>query len=495
MSARTPAGPLHGDGAPRRARPAAPPADLNALDARRLAAVGRAGVDGELHLGGVDGHRAGRASTAPRLFVLDEADFRGRCRGLRRRLRAAPTSTTPARRSSAAQVARWVAEEGLHLDVCTGGELAVALPPASPPSGSRCTATTSRSSSSRAAVDAGRRPRSCVDSFDEIDRLAAGRARVGRRAPAGAGPGRPSASRRTPTSSSRPRTRTRSSASRWPAATRSTRGGAGHPRSRRCELAGLHCHIGSQIFDTAGFEVAAHRVVGLLAPDPRRARRRAAASSTSAAASASPTLTDDDPADPADVATTAARDRRARVRGARPAGAAAGGRARPGDRRAGHASPSTRSAPSSRSARRRARSRTYVSRRRRHERQHPHRPLRRRLHRARSPAARSRRRAVLCRVVGKHCESGDIVVRDVWLPADVAPGDLLAVAATGAYCRSMASNYNHRAAPAGGRGPGRAAPGSSGADAVRRVALDAVLADVTAPSAHRPEQPSERRRE
>jgi diaminopimelate decarboxylase len=50
---------------------------------------------------------------------------------------------------------------------------------------------------------------------------------------------------------------------------------------------------------------------------------------------------------------------------------------------------------------------------------------------------------VLARVVGKHCESGDIVVRDTWLPGDVCPGDLLAVAATGAYCRSMASNYNH----------------------------------------------------
>jgi diaminopimelate decarboxylase len=50
---------------------------------------------------------------------------------------------------------------------------------------------------------------------------------------------------------------------------------------------------------------------------------------------------------------------------------------------------------------------------------------------------------VLARVVGKHCESGDIVVRDTWLPGDVAAGDLLAVAATGAYCRSMASNYNH----------------------------------------------------
>ena len=50
--------------------------------------------------------------------------------------------------------------------------------------------------------------------------------------------------------------------------------------------------------------------------------------------------------------------------------------------------------------------------------------------------------AALSRVVGKHCESGDIVVRDVNLPADTARGDLLAVAATGAYGRSMASNYN-----------------------------------------------------
>lgn len=47
-----------------------------------------------------------------------------------------------------------------------------------------------------------------------------------------------------------------------------------------------------------------------------------------------------------------------------------------------------------------------------------------------------------CRVVGKHCESGDIVVHDVDLPADLRAGDLLAVPATGAYGRSMASNYN-----------------------------------------------------
>lgn len=55
---------------------------------------------------------------------------------------------------------------------------------------------------------------------------------------------------------------------------------------------------------------------------------------------------------------------------------------------------------------------------------------------------------VLSRIVGKHCESGDIVVRDCHLPADIQPGDLIAVAATGAYCRSMASQYNGTPRPA-----------------------------------------------
>ncbi|MFZ4116975.1 MAG: diaminopimelate decarboxylase [Rhodoluna sp.] len=51
----------------------------------------------------------------------------------------------------------------------------------------------------------------------------------------------------------------------------------------------------------------------------------------------------------------------------------------------------------------------------------------------------------LSRVVGKHCESGDIVVRDAYLPEDIAPNDLVVVATTGAYCFSLASNYNYLA--------------------------------------------------
>ena len=68
-----------------------------------------------------------------------------------------------------------------------------------------------------------------------------------------------------------------------------------------------------------------------------------------------------------------------------------------------------------------------------------------------SPILASRSSAAkpaLSRVVGKHCESGDIVVRDCYLPEDINPNDLVAVAATGAYCHSLASNYNYVTRPA-----------------------------------------------
>ena len=60
---------------------------------------------------------------------------------------------------------------------------------------------------------------------------------------------------------------------------------------------------------------------------------------------------------------------------------------------------------------------------------------------------RSSAPGMLSRVVGKHCEAGDILVKDEFLPADLVPGDLVAVPGTGAYCRSMASNYNHALRP------------------------------------------------
>jgi diaminopimelate decarboxylase len=55
--------------------------------------------------------------------------------------------------------------------------------------------------------------------------------------------------------------------------------------------------------------------------------------------------------------------------------------------------------------------------------------------------------AINSRIVGKHCESGDILISEIDMPEDVKAGDLLAIPATGAYGRSMASNYNHMPRP------------------------------------------------
>ena len=74
-------------------------------------------------------------------------------------------------------------------------------------------------------------------------------------------------------------------------------------------------------------------------------------------------------------------------------------------------------------------------------------------------------------VAGRHCESGDEIARDVELPADIHPGDLLAVACTGAYQHSMASNYNMV-----GRPPIVAVRHGRGPELVRRETVADLLA-------------------
>jgi diaminopimelate decarboxylase len=78
---------------------------------------------------------------------------------------------------------------------------------------------------------------------------------------------------------------------------------------------------------------------------------------------------------------------------------------------------------------------------------------------------------VVSRVVGVHCEGGDILVRDDFLPSDVTIGDLLAVPASGAYSRSMASNYNHTPRP-----PVVAVRDGQITSMIRRESLDDILA-------------------
>ncbi|MGO1167567.1 MAG: diaminopimelate decarboxylase, partial [Janibacter sp.] len=77
----------------------------------------------------------------------------------------------------------------------------------------------------------------------------------------------------------------------------------------------------------------------------------------------------------------------------------------------------------------------------------------------------------LVRVVGRHCESGDIVVMDEYLPEDIAAGDLIAVPGTGAYCRSLSNQYNHTPRP-----PVVAVRDGAARVIVRRETIDDLLA-------------------
>ena len=352
-----------------------------------------------------------------------------------------------------------MAEEGLSLDVCSGGELTVALRAGTDPARIGFHGNNKSIAELRRALEAGV-GRIVVDSFDEIDRLA--RARRARPAgPRRSWCGSPPASRRTPTSTSPPRTRTRSSASPSTPATRSRRS-RGSPRSAGFRLLGLHSHIGSQIFDTSGFEVAARRVLALHAKVSGSSASRCR-SSTSAAGSASPTPTQDDPSDAAPARCRAHQDRRARVPRARR-------RPCPGSR-------SSPAAPSSgpsmctlyevgtvkvveldAGARPRLR-----LRRRWHERQHPHRAVRRRLLGHAGVALLDAPRRCSRGWWASTARPATSSSRTSSCPVTWRPATCVAVPATGAYCRSMASNYNHAAPPAGGGGPRTARRGWSSA--------------------------------
>jgi len=206
------------------------------------------------------------------------------------------------------------------------------------------------------------------------------------------------------------------------------------------ELVGLHSHIGSQIFDTSGFEVAAHRVVELAArvkdgygvelPELNLGGGLGIAY-----------VSGDDPQTPAGIADRlrAIVHRECDAAGLRLPRLSV----EPGRAIVGPSGVTVYEVGTVKDVRLDGGlTRSYIS-----VDGGMSDNIRTALYDAEYTCALANRSSTaepkLSRVVGKHCESGDVVVRETWLPADVGPGDLLAVAATGAYCRSMASNYNH----------------------------------------------------
>jgi diaminopimelate decarboxylase len=431
-----PAGPRHGDVLPD-PHPATAPLDANALDPAIWPTSARR-VDGVLHLGGTPVTALADEHATPALF-LDEDDLRARARAYMAAFQGVDVFYA-GKAFLCTAVARWIEEEGLGLDVCTGGELAVALAAGFPAERIALHGNNKSVAELRRAVDAGV-GRVIVDSFDEIARLAdvaaaAGvRQRVLVRVTVGV------------EAHTHEFIATAHEDQKFGFSLRdgvAAQAVAAVLAAPSLELAGLHSHIGSQIFETSGFEVAAHRVVGLAATI-RDVHGVQVDEINLGGGLGIAYVAGDDPESPKQTLERlsgivelecAAVGLRAPRLSVEPGRAIAGpsaitvyevGTVKDVTLDGGHV-------------------RRYVS-----VDGGMSDNIRTALYDAEYTCALANRASsappALSRVVGKHCESGDVIVRDTWLPGDVRPGDLLAVAATGAYCRSMASNYNHLPRP------------------------------------------------
>jgi diaminopimelate decarboxylase len=230
------------------------------------------------------------------------------------------------------------------------------------------------------------------------------------------------------------------------------------------ELVGLHSHIGSQIFDSGGFEVAAHRVVGLLAQVRDELGVELPELNLGGGLGIA-YVSGDDPADVVAMGRSLAAIVQRECTSyslSVPRLAIEPGR--------GIVGPSTMTVYEVGTVKPVEGLRTFVS-----VDGGMSDNIRTALYDAEYTVVLASRSSdatpMLSRVVGKHCESGDVVVKDAWLPSDVAPGDLIAVAATGAYCRSMASTYNHVPRP-----PVVAVTSDGSQVLVRRETVDDLLA-------------------
>src|SRR5437764_11900490 len=453
-----PAGALHGDVAPLSQQVAPAPADLAYLDPM-IWPLGTERRDGAVVLGGVDVRDLAQRHGTP-LYVLVEPDVRARCRSYGGAFGDDGDIYYAAKALLTRSVCRWMAEEGIGLDVSTAGELAVALA-ADFPSDRILMHGNNKSMDELCQAVAAGVGRIVLDSDIEIARLAhiAEEAGVRQRVLVRVTVGVEAHTHEFIATAHEDQKFGFSLAS-----------GAALEAARRVlmlpslELVGLHSHIGSQIFDTAGFEVAAHRVVGLLATIRDTLDVTLPELDLGGGLGIAYTSADD----PADLTVTAKQLRSIVERECAatnlpvPRMAVEPGRAIAG--------PGTITVYEVGTMKDVDGIRTYVS-----VDGGMSDNIRTALYDADYTVTLASRASeadpMLCRVVGKHCEAGDIVVRDAWLPADLAPGDLLAVAATGAYCRSMASNYNPVPRP-----PVVAVKDGQSRVIVRRETLDDLLA-------------------
>jgi diaminopimelate decarboxylase len=386
--------------------------------------------DGVLTIGGRSVVDLAREHGTP-AYLLDEDDFRARARCWRIAFPDADVFYA-GKAFLCTAAARWVAEEGLSLDVCTGGELAVALRAGFPAERIQFHGNNKSVAELTRAVDAGV-ARIVVDSDIEIERLARIAAHHGtvQRVLVRVTPGVEAHTHEFISTGQEDQKFGFSLAT----------GAAAKAIARveelpSLELAGLHAHIGSQIFDASGFEIAAHRMVALLRTTADQLGREVAELNLGGGLGIRYVSADD----PIAVGDFAVQLREIVGVECERAGLAVPRLAvEPGRSIVG---PTTVTIYEVGTVKELPGLRTYVS-----VDGGMSDNIRTALYDADYTAALANRASAAppktVTICGKHCESGDIVVRDVELPADVAPGDLVAVPVSGAYHRSMASNYNH----------------------------------------------------
>ncbi|MFH5207776.1 diaminopimelate decarboxylase [Antrihabitans sp. NCIMB 15449] len=445
MSAH-PAGPRHAElayapGLSERPKTAA---DMTGLPEHVYPRGATRGADGVVTLAGVAVTDLAAKYGTP-LFVIDEDDFRSRCRDMLAAFGPHARIHYASKAFLCSEIARWVADEGLSLDVCSGGELAVALHGGFPAERIAMHGNNKSIAELEAGVSAGV-GHIVLDSLIEIERLdaIAGSAGVVQDVLVRVTVGVEAHTHEFI-----------STAHEDQKFGFSLAGGDAIEAVRRVfaadnlRLVGLHSHIGSQIFDVSGFEVAANRVISLL----RDTVAEFGVEKTAQIATVDlggglgiSYIPSDDPPPLEDLAATLleiVESESARVGLPRPTLAVEPGRAIAGPGTVTLYEVGTvKDVALGASTKRR-----YVS-----IDGGMSDNIRTSLYQAeydcRLVSRDSDADPVVARVVGKHCESGDVVIRDTWMPADVGPGDLLAVAATGAYCYSMSSRYNLLPRPA-----------------------------------------------
>ncbi|WP_326823194.1 diaminopimelate decarboxylase [Streptosporangium sp. NBC_01639] len=382
---------------------------------------------GELHIGGI-GVRELAAEFGTPAYVLDEAEFQARCAEWRDALPGGEVHYG-GKAFLCPEVVRWLDAAGLCLDVCTGGELAVAVAGGMDPARVVFHGNNKSVAELRRAVTWGV---GCVvvDSFAEIERLAllAGEAGVRQRVMIRVTPGVKAHTHEF--------IATGGDDSKFGF---SLNAGLAAEAVRRVlaaaslELTGLHSHIGSQITDLGGFTLAARRMADFLQACEREHGVTIPKIDLGGGLGIVYRPGDPVPPSPAEVVAALREAVPARVRLAVEPGRSIVGPTGVALYEVG----TVKEIPGVN---------TYVSvdgGMSDNPRPAMYGAAYTALLASRSSDAPSRK----VTVVGKHCESGDVLIRDLPLPADVRPGDLLAIPASGAYQRSMASNYNHVTRP------------------------------------------------